>query len=208
VLLSVISYAARFSPGGERDPDVFFRWSTAVLTVVLDGLLLLLVVLIARGLPPREVFALRAPSSWREAGRVALVVLGATWLTSLVLGLAFSSEIREQAVPAYYDPARLDAFAANVFAIAIFVPVVEEATCRGLGFWVLRPRGEKAAIAGSAIAFALAHGAVFDLPWVLVTGLGLGYLRARTGSLFPCVLLHMAVNGVAMVASAALAAPL
>jgi membrane protease YdiL (CAAX protease family) len=48
---------------------------------------------------------------------------------------------------------------------------------------------------------------VFDLPWVLVTGLGLGYLRARTGSLYPCVALHALVNGIALLASAFLSSP-
>lgn len=60
---------------------------------------------------------------------------------------------------------------------------------------------------GTALPFALAHGAVTDLPWVFVTGLGLGYLRARTASLYPAILLHGVVNGVAVLASAALAAP-
>ena len=89
----------------------------------------------------------------------------------------------------------------------MFVPIVEEAACRGLGFrLLLESFGQPVAIIGSAIAFALAHGAVIDLPWVLVTGLGLGYLRSRTVSLFPCIALHAFVNGVAVLASAASAA--
>jgi membrane protease YdiL (CAAX protease family) len=110
---------------------------------------------------------------------------------------------REQAVPQFWDPTRVNAFVANAIAIAVFVPIVEEAACRGLGFRLLESYGQGVAIAGSAVAFALAHGAVFDLPWVFVTGLGLGYLRSRSSSLYPCVLLHGIVNAVAVLAAAA-----
>ena len=91
-------------------------------------------------------------------------------------------------------------------AIALWVPIVEESLCRGLGFALLQAWGERVAIVGSAVAFALAHGAVLDLPWVLVTGLGLGYLRSRSASLYPSIALHATVNGIAVLASAYLAA--
>ena len=122
-----------------------------------------------------------------------------------MLELAVGHAAREQAVPQFSDPSRAGWFAANAVAIALFVPIVEESICRGIGFTLLQRWGEAVAIAGSAVAFALAHGAVLDLPWVLVTGLGLGYLRSRTGSLFPCVALHATVNGIAVMASALLA---
>ncbi|HEU5287254.1 MAG TPA: CPBP family intramembrane glutamic endopeptidase [Candidatus Limnocylindria bacterium] len=188
-------------------PDVLFRWSTAIGTLVLDTILLLLTLLVARGLPTREAFALRRPTSWGEALRVGLLALGATWLTSLALELAVGHAVREQAVPQYSDPTRLAPFIANFVVIAVYVPVVEESLCRGLGYGLLEAWGTPLAIVGSAVAFALAHGAVLDLPWVLVTGLGLAYLRSRTGSLYPCVALHATVNGIAMVASVLIAAP-
>jgi membrane protease YdiL (CAAX protease family) len=184
---------------------VFFRWSTAIGTFVLDGILLLLMLLIARGLPMRDAFALRPPPSWRRAASIAFGALAATWLTSFAIEVVFGHVAREQAVPQYFDPARVPAFVANVLAVALFVPIVEESMCRGVGFFLLEPWGQTVAIAGTAIAFALAHGAVLDLPWVLVTGIGLGYLRSRTGSIYPCVALHATVNGIAMLASALLA---
>src|SRR5256885_1223572 len=104
--------------------------------------------------------------------------------------------VGEQAVPQFFDATRVAPFAANVVAIAIWVPIVEESLCRGLGFALLEAWGERVAIVGSAVAFALAHGAVLDLPWVLVTGLGLGYLRPRTGGLYPSIALPAPVNGI------------
>ena len=48
---------------------------------------------------------------------------------------------REQGVPEFWDPDRVGAWAANLFAIAIFVPVFEEALCRGLGYSLFEPLG-------------------------------------------------------------------
>lgn len=169
-------------------------------------MILLVLLFIARGLPLRDAFAVRRPLSWPSAWRIAGAALLATYATSFVLEIALGHVVREQAVPQFWDPARADAFIANALAIAVFVPVVEEAACRGLGFRLLESFGQPVAIIGSAIAFALAHGAVIDLPWVLVTGLGLGYLRSRSASLFPCMGLHAFVNGIAVLASAASAA--
>lgn len=165
-----------------------------------------MLLLIARGLPLRDAFALRRPSSWPAAWRIAGAALAATYATSFALEMALGHTAREQAVPQFWDPTRADAFLANALAIAVFVPMVEEAACRGLGFRLLEAYGQPVAIVGSAMAFALAHGAVIDLPWVLVTGLGLGYLRSRSASLYPCVALHAIVNGIAVLASAASAA--
>jgi membrane protease YdiL (CAAX protease family) len=204
-LIAGLNYSARFADTGPTPPDVLFRWSTAIGTVVLDGIVLVLMLLIARGIALREAFALRRPPSWSQAARIASGALAATWATSLVLELTVGHAAREQAVPQFWDAARLAAFAANFVAIAIFVPIVEELMCRGIGFSLLERWGQPVAIAGSSIAFALAHGAVLDLPWVLVTGLGLGYLRARTGSVYPGIALHVTINGIAVLASALVA---
>ena len=203
-----LSYWTRFAEGSEAlRSDVFFRYSTAVGTFVLDGTLLLLMVLIARGLPLRDAFALRPPVSWSRSVQIGALALLASWTTSLVIELLVGHAVREQAVPRFFDESRVAAFALNAVAIAVFVPIVEESACRGIGFFLLAPYGAGVAVVGSAVAFALAHGAVLDLPWVLVTGLGLGYLRWRSGSLLPSVLLHATVNGVAIAASALSAAP-
>ena len=204
--ISTLSYGAHFADTGPPVNDFLFRLSTAIGTFVLDGLMLLIAILIARGLPFGEAFALRRPPSWPDAARIAGAALAATYATSLVLDLSFGHASREQAVPQYWDQARVGVFLLNALLIAGFVPLVEESICRGIGFALLAPFGDRVAIAGTAVAFALAHGAVLDLPWVLVTGIGLGYLRARTGSLYPCIALHATVNGIAVLAAAYLGA--
>jgi membrane protease YdiL (CAAX protease family) len=203
--IATLSYGARLL-GGEDDgtaPDFLFRWPTAIFTFAFDGIVLLLMFLIARGRSLRDAFALRRPISWPSAWRIAGAALAAIYVASFVSEVVIGHGGREQAVPQFWDPTRVDAFIANAVAVAVFVPIVEEAMCRGLGFRLLEAYGQPVAILGTAIAFALAHGAVNDLPWVLVTGLGLGYLRSRSASLYPCIGLHAFVNGVAVLASAA-----
>ena len=205
--IAALSYGARlFGDDDGTAPDFLFRWSTAIFTYAFDGIVLLLMLLIARGLPVRDAFALRRPISWPSAWRIAGAALAAIYAASFVSEVVIGHGAREQAVPQFWDPTRIDAFIANAIAIAVFVPIVEEAMCRGLGFRLLESYGQPVAIMGTAVAFALAHGAVNDLPWVLVTGLGLGYLRSRSMSVFPCIGLHAFVNGVAVLASAASAA--
>jgi len=182
-----LNYSVRFTDNGPTPPDVLFRWSTAIGTFVLDAILLFLM------------------PAWSDSARIAAVALLATWTTSLVIEIAFGHAAREQAVPQFWDEARLPAFVANAVAIALFAPMVEELMCRGIGFTLLGRWGTPVAVVGSSVAFALAHGAVLDLPWVLVTGLGLGYLRARTASVYPSIGLHVTVNGIAVLAAGLIA---
>jgi membrane protease YdiL (CAAX protease family) len=111
----------------------------------------------------------------------------------------------EQGVPEFWDPTRLGEWSANVFAIAIFVPIFEEALCRGLGYHLFEPLGRWAALAITAAAFTLAHGVVLDIPVILATGIGLGYMRMATGSIFPCIGLHAFFNGFGLVVAALVA---
>ena len=200
-LIAALNYGARLVERPAAAPDALFRWSTSIGTLVVEAVILAIMLLIARGLPLRDAFALRRPASWSQAVRIGFGALAATWATSLVLEVLVGHASREQAVPQFWDPERVPAFIASTLVIGLFVPIVEESMCRGIGFTLLAPYGEIAAIGGTALAFALAHGAVLDLPWVLVTGLGLGYLRARSGSLFPSIGLHATINTIAVLAA-------
>jgi membrane protease YdiL (CAAX protease family) len=204
-LIAGLNYTARFSAQPALPADALFRWSTSIGTLVVDAVIFVLMLLIARGIPLREAFAVRRPSSWSAALRAGATVLIAIWTTSIVLEVFVAHASREQAIPQYWDPQRVPAFIASALTIGLFVPIVEESMCRGIGFRLLSRWGRTVAILATALAFALAHGAVLDLPWVLVTGIGLGYLRAMSGSIFPGIALHATVNGVAVVAAGLLA---
>jgi membrane protease YdiL (CAAX protease family) len=203
VFLAAPTYALRL--GGTAvglRPDDFFRYSTAILVVSSDAVLLLIVLLIARGLPFRETFALRPPTSWRRALLIGVATLVAAYTISFLEVALVSSAGREQGVPEFWDPTRVGAWAANFFAIAVFVPIFEESLCRGLGYALFEPLGAPVAVIVTAVAFTLAHGVIVDIPVILATGIGLGYMRAATGSIYPCIALHGFFNGFGLVVAA------
>ena len=206
LFLAIPTYALRLggTPVGIGAED-FFKYSTAILVVASDAVLLLIVLVIARGLPFRETFALRAPSSWRRAFLIGVGTLVAAYAFSFLEVAIVPGAGREQGVPEFWDPTRLGAWAANLFAIAVFVPIFEEALCRGLGYALFEPLGPSVAVAVTAIAFTLAHGVIVDIPVILATGIGLGYMRASTRSIFPCIALHGFFNGFGLVVAALVA---
>ena len=205
-LLAAPSYALRLSGTlvGLK-PDDFFKYSTAIAAISVDGVLLLIVLLIARGLPLRETLALRAPTSWRLALLIGVGTLVAAYAISYLEAGLVSGAGREQGVPEFWDPTRVGGWAANLFAIAIFVPIFEESLCRGLGYALFEPLGAPAAVLVTAVAFTLAHGVIVDIPVILATGIGLGYMRAATGSIYPCIALHGFFNGFGLVVAALVA---
>jgi membrane protease YdiL (CAAX protease family) len=205
-LLAVPTYALRLSGTlvGLR-PDDFFKYSTAIAVISGDVFLLLLVLLIARGLPFRETFALRRPNSWRRALVIGFATLVFAYTISFLEASLVSGAGREQGVPEFWDPTRLGAWFANLLAIAVVVPIFEESLCRGLGYALFEPLGGLAAVLVTAVAFTLAHGVTVDIPVILSIGIGLGYLRASTGSIFPCIALHGFVNGLGLVVAALVA---
>jgi hypothetical protein len=93
--------------------------------------------------------------------------------------------------------------------VAVVVPIVEELFFRGMIYPLLRYRwGAGVAISVSAAIFAAFHFVPLLMPALFFVGLILGYLRERSGSVLPGVLLHAMQNGIALLAfQAALSAP-
>jgi membrane protease YdiL (CAAX protease family) len=88
-----------------------------------------------------------------------------------------------------------------VVALVVVAPVAEELIFRGLCFAAMG----RYALPGSAALFALAHGLPVLLAPVFVAGLVIGWLRARTGSLYPGLAVHMLLNATALAAALATA---
>src|SRR5439155_21857911 len=99
----------------------------------------------------------------------------------------------------------LRAWAANLFATAVFVPIFEEPLCPGLSYYPSEPLGTTVALVITAVAFTVAHAVIVDVPVILATGIGLGYMRASTGSIYPCIALHGFFNGFGLVVAALVA---
>jgi len=67
-------------------------------------------------------------------------------------------------------------------------------TFRGLGFTLLERFGHGWAIALTGLAFALSHGLLLPLIAIAAFGCGLAYLRSRTRSVYPGIVIHVLVN--------------
>ena len=201
--LAYLSYALE----GDRSPstDLFYRWDLFVGGVVQDGLMLGFLLLIVRGGPARELLALRRPRSWLRAAGWMLVVLVGIWILGAVLDPFLHAGDEQGLVPDKWRPEEATPFAANLAFTALAVPVVEEMLFRGAGYSLLDARyGKGIAIVGTAVLFGLVHGLVLALPVLVAFGLGLAWLRNRTDSVYPGMILHGTFNTLAVVLSVTL----
>jgi hypothetical protein len=164
-----------------------------------------ILLLIARGLPRRDVFALRRPERWGRAIGLAALALGAIYAAALVyervLSLVgdFDPTEEQGLVPDGWDSSRAGAFVAFFIVVTFIAPAVEELTYRGLGIWLVQPYGTVIAIVATGVLFGLAHGLLVGLPILAFFGVVVGWLRVRTNSIYPSLALHSAFNGIALV---------
>jgi membrane protease YdiL (CAAX protease family) len=197
VIFSALNYIARFS-GPKPPKDVAYRWESSIAALVQFALIFAIVLLIARGRDKREFFALRPPTSWGRAATISIAVIVVIFLIAQGLAPFVDPESEQGLTPTYWDSDRIAQFAAYAFAVIVAGPIVEELVFRGAGFSLLEPFGRWTAVIGVGVAFGLAHGLLEGLPIITAFGLGLAYLRSRTQSLYPCVLLHSAFNATAL----------
>ena len=203
--LTLLNYSGRYLGDARPPSDFVYLYSTAVATVIQFGLMLGIVLLIARRAPTRELLGLRRPRSWGVALGLGLGLLVAVYVFIGAAGRLLDPGDEQGLVPTFWDPDRLPQFALNVALIAIFVPIVEEVMFRGLGWSLLARFGDWPATAITALLFALGHGLVRALPIFVAFGLGLGWLRSRTRSVYPPIVVHGVFNAIALIAAVALA---
>lgn len=86
-------------------------------------------------------------------------------------------------------------FALYTFTSAITPAIVEEIVFRGMILNGLRSKfNDYASIALSALMFALMHGSLQQLVYPFLLGLILGWIKLRTGSIIPCMIVHFTNN--------------
>jgi membrane protease YdiL (CAAX protease family) len=171
------------------------------------GIMLGILLLIARGLPRRELFALRRPASWKRALGLAALALVTIYAAAFVYERALSlfgdwNATDEQGlVPNGWDSSRAGAFVAFFLVVTFLGPAVEELTYRGLGISLLLPWGSMPAIGATGVLFGAAHGLLVALPVLTIFGIVVGWLRVRTDSVYPGMALHATFNGIALIAA-------
>jgi membrane protease YdiL (CAAX protease family) len=197
-VVAAIGYASRFS-NSKPPKNAVFMYGTAVSEFVLFGIIFALVLAIASGTDLGDTFALRRPESWRRALLLSVGVLGAVWLLTVIIDPFLHAGSEQGLTPNGWQPGREGQFAANLVAFGLVGPVVEELTFRGLGFKLLERYGQGFAIVATGLAFGVWHGLVEALPLLAAFGAGLAYVRSRTRSIYPSILLHASFNTIALV---------
>jgi membrane protease YdiL (CAAX protease family) len=206
LVLTGLNYAARAS-GVEQDDDLAYRYESSVAAVIQYAIMLGIALLIARGLPRRSTFGLVRPTSWKRAIGLAALALLTIYVSSYVYVKALSlftdenPSCEQGIVPTEWDPDRAGAFAAFFVVVVLVGPVVEELIYRGLGFRLLAPYGVATAVLVTGVLFGASHGLVVGLPVLIVFGIMVGWVRARTRSTYPTMLVHSTFNGVALIAA-------
>ena len=137
---------------------------------------------------------------FRRAGWKITVfgTLGALVVSVGVSQLGIEPEGVKEALGVARDPAM---FTASLLVMAVLAPLAEEVVFRGLLYGWLETRwGATVAWAASSLLFAAAHFEPAHIVLVLPLGLWFGFLRWRSGSLWPSLAAHVVNNGMAVVA--------
>jgi membrane protease YdiL (CAAX protease family) len=197
-VLALLGYGSRIG-SGKPDPQVLYRWSTAVGGLVQDAVVLALVLAIARG--SFSLLALRRPISVKQAAVYIGCSIVAIYVFESVYAAIANPGNEQGLTPSHWEPSHAAVYVANSVVICTWVPFVEELTFRGLGYSLLERFGRWPAIAGVGAAFGLAHGLLVSLPIIVAFGCVLAWIRSRTDSVFPGMILHALFNVVALVAA-------
>jgi membrane protease YdiL (CAAX protease family) len=72
---------------------------------------------------------------------------------------------------------------------------------RGLGYSLLARFGRGFAIVVIGLTFGLTHGLFLGLPVLAAFGSVLAWVRAKTGSVYPGILIHGSYNALALIAA-------
>jgi membrane protease YdiL (CAAX protease family) len=133
------------------------------------------------------------PAAWVPA---AIAMGGATFLFATAMMALLTQALRLEEVR--LSPFLLQQGYGYAFLVAVMAlqpAVVEELAFRGvIQSGLERIGGATTALVWSAAMFAFIHLSLPSFPHLFLMGLAAGWLRRRTGSLYPCMLLHFTHN--------------
>jgi uncharacterized protein len=199
VTLGALNLAVRQSEGTPKR-DILYHYDVAAGNAVFYVILLGVVLLIARGLDWREVFALKRPPSLTDAAGWAVLGIVVIVAAELILGLFLDAGKDQGIVPKRWEADHAGAFVANFIVIAVLAPVVEELIFRGFGTTAIRSYVSAAAtVLWVGIAFGVWHGLVVAFPALATLGAVLAAVRLQTRSVYPPMAIHALFNGVTLI---------
>ncbi len=196
--LTVVAYASRAS-AGKPAPDIVYTWSFGLESLAGYAIFAVAIAIIAWGRP--ELLALRRPPSWRRAIALSLAVMVAVLVFGTILENSLHAGEEQGITPKHWESEHAAAFAFSFFVLVVVGPFIEELLFRGLGYSLLEFLTPWPAITFVGLAFGLTHGLVAGLPILAGFGMALAWLRWKTDSVIPCVIVHGCFNAFALIAS-------
>jgi membrane protease YdiL (CAAX protease family) len=203
-LIAAVNYASRVTGAGKGGKGVahqeVYSYATFVGGTIVYAIWLGIVLLIV--IDRFDLLALRRPRRWGQALRLGALVIVLTFVWEVVISFLPlpQSPGKEQGITnVHWEPAHARAFAANFFLFAVIAPFVEELTFRGAGQSLLRFVGRWPSIVLVGVAFGLAHGLLEALLVLVPFGIALAWLRDRTDSVVPGMVVHGFFNASALV---------
>ena len=194
VLFIAVSFLSR-EISTEDTRNIFYDYGFAVTTIVWYAALVGLTFALA--IPyPRTPRALGLnPFRWRWVGIAIGFIIGVLILSVLLEPLLHGG--REQGLsPDEWQPEHARAFLLNGVLVSTVVPFAEELFFRGLGVRALQFFGGMSAVVITGLVFGFSHGVLGALPPLVLFGIALGWVRLRSGSVWPGVLAHGFFNAV------------
>lgn len=196
--LTAIAYASRAAEG-QPEPNAVYTWSFGLESLGGYAVFALAVALMAYG--RTELLALRRPPSWSRALGLALGVVVAVFVFGAALEGYLHAGKEQGITPTKWESAHVGAFALSFVVLTILAPVIEELLFRGLGYSLLAFLTPWPTITFVGLAFGLSHGLVAGLPILAAFGMALAWLRWKTDSVLPGMLVHGLFNAIALIAS-------
>jgi membrane protease YdiL (CAAX protease family) len=201
IVIAGLNYAARFtSSSTSNGRDEVYSWSAFTGGLIVYGVWFAIVLAIA--VDRHDLLALRRPRSFGRAVGLCVGAIAAIYAVSAVvsvLPLPQSPSHEQGLTPTHWEPRYAGAFAANVALLTIVAPLVEELMFRGLGQSLLRFLGRWPSILVVGVAFGATHGLLEALLILVPFGVALAYVRDRTDSVYPGMVVHGVFNGLALI---------
>ena len=155
--------------------------------------------------PARALGLVRPRTSLGTSAGLALAALAASILGTFAYGLVVDSLGLESLRPPEIDDANIFpgiGILLTLQALAVVTPLSEEVLFRGFALRGLLPNiGPGPAVVATALLFSVLHLEPRVMIPIFITGLVLGLLYVRTGSVWPCVAAHAGQNALALVAT-------
>jgi membrane protease YdiL (CAAX protease family) len=194
----IVGVVIAFAQSVDSKLDDDSPWFTAISTIGLDGCVVAAIAGVAAmtARPRLWHFGLR-PTALRHAIGIAFMAVVAFLAFELLYSAAVHPE-QQRIVEELGADQSTALLVTGGLAVIVVAPIAEELLFRGFLFRVLRMRmGFWLAALIDGVLFGLVHGSLVIVPVLAFLGVALCWVYERTGSLFPCIAIHVLNNTVA-----------